>query len=199
MISAYGVATISRVLKTIGLFCKRALQKRLYSAKEAFDVKEPTNRSHPICLSTYINVLFICIRFHTKKMHDVTPLCCAVVISTPPANLTISSGLTTLFTVTKYSCDWYWRFFGNKDICVYINICVYVYTYTNTHIHIHIYLYIHIYIYRYVYMKTYAHIYMYIYMYVYTQIHVCAYTYIYVYIHIYLYNICTCTYLSVYT
>ena len=28
----YGVATTSRLLKMIGLFCKRALQKRRYSA-----------------------------------------------------------------------------------------------------------------------------------------------------------------------
>ena len=32
--SRYGVATISRLLQMIGLFCKRALSKRLYSAKE---------------------------------------------------------------------------------------------------------------------------------------------------------------------
>ena len=44
----YGVATISRLLKIIGLFCKRALQKRLYSAKETYDFKEPTNRSNPM-------------------------------------------------------------------------------------------------------------------------------------------------------
>jgi len=31
---AYGVATISRLLQIIGLFCKRALSDRLYSAKE---------------------------------------------------------------------------------------------------------------------------------------------------------------------
>ena len=43
------VATISRLLKIIGLFCKRALLKRLYSAKETYDFKEPTNCSHPIC------------------------------------------------------------------------------------------------------------------------------------------------------
>jgi len=30
-IRIYGVATISRLLKIIGLFCKRALYKRLYS------------------------------------------------------------------------------------------------------------------------------------------------------------------------
>jgi len=44
----YGVATISRLLKIIGLFCKRTLQKRLYSAKETYNFKEPTYRSHPI-------------------------------------------------------------------------------------------------------------------------------------------------------
>jgi len=43
-----GVATISRLLKIIGLFCIRALLKRLYSAKKTHNFKEPTNRSHPI-------------------------------------------------------------------------------------------------------------------------------------------------------
>ena len=46
--SAYGVITISRLLRIKGLFCKRALYKRLYSAKETYNFKEPTNRSHPI-------------------------------------------------------------------------------------------------------------------------------------------------------
>jgi len=32
----YWVATVSRLLKITGLFCKRALQKRLYSAKETY-------------------------------------------------------------------------------------------------------------------------------------------------------------------
>ena len=30
----------------IGLFCKRALQKRRYSAKETYNFKEPTNPIH---------------------------------------------------------------------------------------------------------------------------------------------------------
>jgi len=30
----YGVATISRLLEIVGLFCKRVLKKGLYSAKE---------------------------------------------------------------------------------------------------------------------------------------------------------------------
>ena len=44
----YLVATISRLPKMIGLFCKRALQKRRYSAKEIYNFKEPTDHSHPI-------------------------------------------------------------------------------------------------------------------------------------------------------
>ena len=42
------VATISRPLKIIGLFCKRALWKRPVFSKETCNLKEPTNRSHPI-------------------------------------------------------------------------------------------------------------------------------------------------------
>jgi len=49
----YGVATISRLFKIIGLFRKRALWKRPYSAKETYNLKEPTNRSHPICVREY--------------------------------------------------------------------------------------------------------------------------------------------------
>ena len=48
MNTTYGVAATSRLLKRIGLFCKRDLQKRRYSAKETCNFKEPTNRSYPI-------------------------------------------------------------------------------------------------------------------------------------------------------
>jgi len=44
----YGVATIGRLLEILGLFCKKALEKRPYSANETYNFKEPTNRSHPI-------------------------------------------------------------------------------------------------------------------------------------------------------
>ena len=44
---SYGVAATSRLLKIICLFCKRDLSKRQYSAKETYNFKEPTNRSHP--------------------------------------------------------------------------------------------------------------------------------------------------------
>jgi len=52
---SYGVATNDRLLKIIGLFCKKALQNRLYSAKETYDFKEPTNGSHPIIFFTQVS------------------------------------------------------------------------------------------------------------------------------------------------
>ena len=48
--SGYGVATISRMLKNLGLFCKRDLQKRPIFCKETYIFKHPTHRSHPISI-----------------------------------------------------------------------------------------------------------------------------------------------------
>jgi len=39
-------------LQIIGLFCKRALRKRRYSAKKTYNFKEPIHRSHSIPLAT---------------------------------------------------------------------------------------------------------------------------------------------------
>jgi len=44
----YVVATISRLLKIIGLFCKRDSQKRPIFSKETYTFKKLTNRSQPI-------------------------------------------------------------------------------------------------------------------------------------------------------
>ena len=43
----YGVTTINRLLKIVGLFCKRALQKRPIFSKETYNFKARTNRTHP--------------------------------------------------------------------------------------------------------------------------------------------------------
>ena len=71
----YGVATISRLLKIIGLFCKRALCNRRYSAKEIYDFKEPTNRSHPIVIiRSYVwHTAFICVTY-SVHMCNIPPL-----------------------------------------------------------------------------------------------------------------------------
>jgi len=91
----YGVATCSRLLKILGLFCKRALWKRRYSAKVAYNFKEPTNRSHPIVVYDskytcgYIDVWLSCIctqvtcvtlRCTYEWVIYVTCLCCTRVI-----------------------------------------------------------------------------------------------------------------------
>ena len=50
-VESYGVATMSRLLKIIGLFCR--IWPLLYGsfAKETYNLKELTNRSHPMgCL-----------------------------------------------------------------------------------------------------------------------------------------------------
>ena len=69
----YGVATTYRLLKIIGLFCKRALKKRWYSAKETCTFKVPTNRSHPICI-THTSCLpwLICCHSFSAYIQDMT-------------------------------------------------------------------------------------------------------------------------------
>ena len=44
----YGVATVSGLLKIIGLFYKILSLLLGFFAKETYNFKEPTNRSHPI-------------------------------------------------------------------------------------------------------------------------------------------------------
>jgi len=55
----YGVASISRLLKIITLFCIRVLLQRLYSAKETYHFKEPTYRRRPI---------WVYVHMHTSAM-----------------------------------------------------------------------------------------------------------------------------------
>jgi len=50
LFDTHRVATISRLFKIIGLFCKRDLEKRRYSAKETYNFKEPTTCSHPLAV-----------------------------------------------------------------------------------------------------------------------------------------------------
>jgi len=64
-----GVASISRLLKIIGLFCKRALWKRLYSAKETHDFQELTNRSHSMYDMT--RLIHVCDMTHLIHVCDM--------------------------------------------------------------------------------------------------------------------------------
>jgi len=76
-VSMYGVATVSRMLKNIGLFCKRALQKRPVFCKETCIFKYPTHRSHPIRILLhkahliYRNVSIYSVNPHTYRYVSV--------------------------------------------------------------------------------------------------------------------------------
>jgi len=56
MSSVYGVATISRLLKMIGLFCRTLSLLQGSFAREAYSFKVPSNPSHPISEWVAINM-----------------------------------------------------------------------------------------------------------------------------------------------
>jgi len=72
----YGVATISRMLKNIGLFCKRALQKRPVFCKETCIFKHPTHRSHPIATISNqhdkFTSLLILLQVHENELERIS-------------------------------------------------------------------------------------------------------------------------------
>ena len=80
---SYGVATMSRMLKNIGLFCKGDLQKRPIFCKETCIFKHPTHRSHPIreiAIMVYILYIFavhICWVYRFVVFTSVA-VCCSV-------------------------------------------------------------------------------------------------------------------------
>jgi len=63
-IREYGVATISRLLKIKGLFCRIPSLLQGSFAKETYNFKEPTNRSHPIPY-THIRYCWVQLYIHT--------------------------------------------------------------------------------------------------------------------------------------
>jgi len=64
----YGVGTITRLLKIIGLFCRILSLFKGSFAKETCKFKEPTNRIHPIALSLHDSLVF-----HTLWVLHVDP------------------------------------------------------------------------------------------------------------------------------
>ena len=60
MSSVYGVATISSLLKIIGLFCRISSLLQGSFAKETYNCKKATNRSHPILTYESIMDLDMC-------------------------------------------------------------------------------------------------------------------------------------------
>ena len=78
---------ISRLLKVIGLICKRAQYKRLYSAKETYNFREPGNRSHPIFKKAISKAAA---RAHTHTSHTRCPRIQHTLVYTKQHNTTHS-------------------------------------------------------------------------------------------------------------
>jgi len=100
------MATISRLLKIIGLFCKRALEKTLHSPIETCNFKEPTNRSHPV----------------PRTRHPIP--------RTPPHNM---CAVTHIWTkgASKYACV---CVCSCLCVCVCVCVCIKImHTHTYTH------------------------------------------------------------------
>ena len=71
----YGVATMSRLLKIISLFCRISSLLQDSFAKETYNFKEPTHLGHPICVSSADSGHV----FHdstVQRYHAKQKLCC---------------------------------------------------------------------------------------------------------------------------
>ena len=66
----YGVATTSRLLKFIGPLCRIQSLLQDSFAKETYNFKEPTSRSHPICIKC-MDVLLYCDIMPRIKVADM--------------------------------------------------------------------------------------------------------------------------------
>ena len=58
----YGVASISRLLKILGLFCRICSFLHGSFGKKTYNFKEPTNRSRPIALQNCDRALLFCVQ-----------------------------------------------------------------------------------------------------------------------------------------
>jgi len=71
----YGGASISRLLKSIGLFCRISSVLQGSFAKETYNFKEPTHRSHPIASKP------IKLRHNVQSLPTPNPICMREVVN----------------------------------------------------------------------------------------------------------------------
>jgi len=118
----YGVATTSRMLKNIGLFCKRDLQKRPIFCKETCIFKHPTNRSHPIqwnvaCVSAWNWSAFCCVFFMSEQNSCATTHWSLFLFR--PHCLSLSrTGLSFYFALTLSLSLSHWSLFLFRSHCL---------------------------------------------------------------------------------
>jgi len=171
----YGVVLESRIDKIIGLFCKRALYKREYSAKETFNFIHPTHRSYPILPSK------------DSAKWELTSFCSNS--NRTKISNRICDAKYQKFWVFVSSC----LSFKPRWICLCVDIYMYMYIkYIYAYINIDIYTYTCVY---YVHIHKCVCICKYIHTYINTNIYICTctnrytymcMTYMYIYMRMYI-------------
>ena len=142
---------ISRLLQIIYLFCRRALYKRLYSAKETYDLRSllivATPYTSPSCLyqREYSMCVHIYTRIYAMHIHIYTRIYVYTYMHTSIYTCTYICAKDYHYTTS--SCP-YWQ----------QNLRVYKYVYTYICVHLYMHAHISIYIYMYVYIYTCMHI-----------------------------------------
>jgi len=102
----------------MGLFCKRALQKSQYSAKETYNFIDPTNRSHPITRILPVHI-------YIKRILPATHACVRV-RSSMPYLFVHHCCMYDIFThMCALECIYYWnRILPETHVCVRVNTCL---------------------------------------------------------------------------
>jgi len=147
--SRYGVATVSRVDKNIGLFCR--ISSLLYGsfAKETCNFIDSTNQSHPI--AAHLCNHHPDAHVHTRT-HTHTRICTCTNTRTIKRRKQAVEHLARSRKMPASNVD--------IDSAIYVYMYVYMniyYVYICTYIYVYICIYIYIYIYMYAYMYLYTY------------------------------------------
>jgi len=119
----YGVATISRLLEIIGLFCRISSLLHGSFAKETYHFKEPTNRSHPIfgsvcsrCGCVHIMKRYVCVQKHMYSCVHTCLFTCQVLYSGRVCSCCACEHITEIYTC----------FHAETHVCMCTHIHVYI-------------------------------------------------------------------------
>jgi len=139
----YGVASISRLLKIIFLFCR--IQSLLFGsfALETYTFQEPTNRGHPIPIEWCWIV-------------QMSILCTCIYIASSQIDTAMKAHYDTAVLMKK---------------CMYIYVNTYIYVFIHMHIHMLLCVYVYIYVYICVGVCTCIYACVYVYIYIHTHTH----------------------------
>jgi len=109
------------MLKNIGLFCKRDLQKRPIFCKETYIFKHPTHCSHPITASNVLSLYNTLQR--TAINHNIAAYCNLLQLTATPCNTqanTAEAAVTALNVLSLYNT--LQRTALNHNIAAYCNL-----------------------------------------------------------------------------